>query len=362
MKKGFDRLRGVAAASAMGLGMLGGGSARAATATFPITTTTAGVKWQNINTGPVLASGQSSLITGSGISFPNTSASGMLINNASLTSGIDNAFDGALFMATLQSGSTKLFENPDSTVDLTSNILTSDLQTDFLPGIDAQIEYYFHPSRPLVRALYSFENTTTSEISFQVYIGGNLQSANATNIQSTSDDDTDVEASDLWIISSNRGSGIDPTTGTTDTPVITISRFGTDAAEPKNGIQLANGFGTFGHLYDVTVPEESTRRIMVFAELNSSIDDAETGAADFETLEAAELAGLLSGFISNDISFDEIINYTEDTSTDDSSDDSSDDDEDDDLSTGALNAPAITMLLGLLTLSRARKKENDQPY
>jgi len=358
MKKGFDRLRGVAAASAMGLGMLGGGSARAATATFGITITTAGVKWQNINTGPVLASGQSSLITGSGISFPNTSVSGMIINNASLTSGIDNAFDRTLFMATLQSGTTKLFDNPDGTVDLTGTTLTSDLQTNFLTGIDAQIEYFFHPSRPVVRALYSFENTTGIEITFQVYVGGNLQSGSATNIQSTSDDDTDVETSDLWVISSNRSLGTDPTIGTTDRPVITISRFGTDAVEPKNGVQLANGNGTFGHLYDVTVPENSTRRILVFAELSSSIDDAKTGAVDFETLEAAELAGLLSGFNSNNINFDEIVNYIEDTSDDD--DDSSDgnDDEDDDLSTGALSAPATAMLLGLLTLSRVRKKEN----
>ena len=334
MKKGFDRLRGVAAASALGLGMISGGSARAATVTFGITTTTAGAKWQDINAGQVLAFGQSSLATVSGINFPNTSVSGMLINNASLTSGIDNAFDGVLFMATLQSGTTKLFNNPDDTVDLTNNILTSDLQIDFLTGIDAQIEYYFHPSRPLVRALYSFENTTNSEITFQVYIGGNLQSGNATNIQSTSDDDTDVETSDLWIISSNRSTGTNPTIGTPDTPVITISRYGTGAAEPKNGVQLANGVGIFGHLYDVTVPVNSTRRILVFAELNSSIDDAKISATDFETLEAAELAGLLTGFISNNITFDEIINYTEATSVDDNNNNSSDGDND--LSTGTL--------------------------
>ncbi len=357
MKKGFDRLRGVVAASAMGLGVLGGGSARAATATFGITTTTAGVKWLDINTGPVLAFGQSSLLTGSGINFPSVSVSAMLINNASLTSGIDDAFDGILFMATLQSGVTKRFDNPDGTVDLTSNTLTSDIQTDFLTGIDAQIEYYFHPTRPLVRALYSFENTTSSEITFQVYIGGNLQSGNVTNIQSTSDDDTDVESSDLWIISSNRSLGTNPTTGTTDTPVITISRFGTDSAEPKNGVQLANGAGTFGHLYDVTVPQTSTRRIMVFVELNALIDDAKIAAADFETLAAAELAGLLTGFISKNITFDEIINYTEDT-TDNSNSGSSNNDDDGDLSTGTLSASAITMLLGLLTLSRVRKKEN----
>ncbi|VAW51656.1 hypothetical protein MNBD_GAMMA05-1502 [hydrothermal vent metagenome] len=357
MKKGFDRLRDIAAASAMGLGMLGGGSARAAIATFGITTTTAGVKWQGINTGSVLASGQSFLITESGISFPSISAFAMLINNASLTSGIANAFDGALFMATLQSGVTKRFDNPDGTVDLTGNTLTSDLQTDFLTGIDAQIEYYFHPVRPLVRALYSFENTTGGEITFQVYIGGNLQSKNATNIQSTSNNDTNVEASDLWIISSNKSLGTDPTTGTTDTPVITISRFGTGAVEPKNGVQLANGAGTFGHLYDVTIPKSSTRRILVFAELNSSIDNAKIAATDFETLEAAELAGLLTEFISNDITLDEIINYTEDTSNN-SNNGSSSTDNDGDLSTGTLSTPAIAMLLGLLTLSRVRKKEN----
>jgi len=356
MKKGFERLRGVAAASAMGLTMMGGSSVRAATTTFGVTHATAGVKWQNINNAFVLPSSSTSLSTTNGINI-SRSASGLLIDNASLTSGIDNAFDGALFMATLQSGATKNFANPDTTVDLTGNTLTSDLITGFLTNIDAQIEYYFHPSRSLVRALYSFENTSSNEITFSVYIGGNLASGNTTIIQSTSDDDTIVETSDLWIISSNRSTGIDPTTGTTDTPVITISRFGTSASEPKNGVQLANGTGTFGHLYDVTVPANSTRRIMVFAELSSTIDNAKMRAIDFETLEAAELAGLLTGFISNNVNFDEIINYSEApidvTNPDDGSNDGGDEGS---LSTGTLSISAMTMLAGLLTLSRVRRK------
>lgn len=354
MKKGFERLRGIAVASTIGLGLVAGGSARATSRTFGVTHTAAGVKWQNINNAFVLPSGSTSLSTPNGINI-SRSAPGLLIDNASLTSGIENAFDGALFMATLQSGATSVFVNPDTTVDLTSNTLTSDLITDFLPNIDAQIEYYFHPSRPLVRALYSFENTSNSEISFSVYIGGNLASGSATIIQSTSDDNTTVETSDLWIISSNKSTGTDPSTGTTDTPVISISRFGTGAAEAKNGTQLANGAGAFGHLYDVTVPANSTRHIMVFAELNPTIDAAKTGAADFETLQAAELAGLLAGFISNNISFDEITNYAEDTSVDPVNPPGNDDE---DKSTGALSITGTATLLGLLSLTRVRRKRS----
>jgi hypothetical protein len=339
----------------MGLSMLAGNSARAATTTFGVTHTIAGVKWQNINNAVILPSGSTSLFTNSGINI-SRSATGLLIDNASLTSGISNAFDGALFMATLQSGTTKIFENPDATVDLTSNTLTSDLITGFLTDIDAQIEYFFHPSRSLVRALYSFENTSNTEITFSVYIGGNLTSGTATNIQSTSDNDTTVETSDVWVISSNKSTGTNPTTGTTDTPVITISRFGTGSTEPKNGIQLADGTGTFGYLYDVTVPANSTRRIMVFAELNSTIDNAKTNATDLGTLEAAESAGLLTGFISNNISFDEIINYTIDTSSNNNSNNNSSNN-DGDLSTGVLTPQTTAMLLGLLALSRVNRKK-----
>ena len=354
MKKGFERLRGVATASVMGLGMIGGGSIRAATTALGVTHITAGVKWQNINNARVLPPGSIALSTTRGINISGSTSVGLLIDKASLTSGIDNAFDGALFMATLQSGATKIFVNPDTTVDLTGNTLTSDLITDFLTDIDAQIEYYFHPLRSVVRALYSFENTSGSEISFSVYIGGNLASRNTTIIQSTSDDDTTVESSDLWIISSNKGPGIDPVTNTTDEPIITISRFGTSAAEPKNGVQLADGIGIFGHLYEVTVPANSTRRIMVFAELSSTIDNAKTGATDFETLEAAELAGLLAGLNSNNVNFDEIINYSEIPVEVNNPDNGSNDEGS--LSTGALNISAMAMLAGLLTLSRIRRK------
>ncbi|MFV9615972.1 MAG: hypothetical protein ACNYZG_08450, partial [Gammaproteobacteria bacterium] len=61
MKKGFDRLRGVAAASAMGLGLIGAGSVRAASTATPITKLTRGTAiWKTIQNQSLLFSATSS--------------------------------------------------------------------------------------------------------------------------------------------------------------------------------------------------------------------------------------------------------------------------------------------------------------
>jgi len=397
MKKGFERLRHVAVAGSMSLGLLGGGSARAATAGLAITRTAGSAKWSNIKNTNLVTSSTSTITTSKTNGFSITSSlTGFAINNAGLTNSLNNAFSGALYMAAALSGNTTTtaFQNPDNTVDLTGDTLTTDLVTNFITGIDAQIEYFFHPTRPLVRALYSFTNNTNNPnpIIFDALIAGNLGSGSATTIQTTSNDDTTVETTDLWLISNNKALNTDPGTG--DTPVITISRFGTGAAvSPANGITLGTLAGTFGHRYTLTVAANSTARILVFAELNKTITDAKICAKDFETLDAASSAGLLSGFT---VQLNEIVNYaaatgasvtstcihtaaatttsdngstttttTTDTTTNTSTDTSSSSNTSttttnttEDLSTGALDLASITTLLGLLGLARIRKRKN----
>ena len=176
MKKGFDRLRGVAAASAMGLGLIGSCSARAASTALPITKLTRGTAiWKTIQNQSPLFSGTFGTI----VTDPTLPSSQRFshIASSSLTafaiadvsaSGFAEAFNNALYLAV----NGVLFINPDTSVDLTGDTVSSDTQT--LAGVETEIQYYFHPVRPVVRAMYSFKNTSSSEISIKALVAGAL--------------------------------------------------------------------------------------------------------------------------------------------------------------------------------------------
>ena len=374
MKKGFDRLRGVATAGAVGISSLalnlaGVGSARAAATTLPLVSLTRGsAKWQQIkNTSRLVVNSSSSAVaTNSGI-FISSAQSGLAINDAALTTGLDNAVDSALFLSV----GNHVFKNPDTTADLTSDTLQSDTVTAFEPGLNVSIEYYFHPTRPLVRALYSFTNTTgLNKTIDNILIGGNLGSDGATTLQASSDGDSLLQNSDLWFVTNNKASNTDPDPDVdSDTPVITISRYGNGAASiPVNGFTPGNGIDNFANRYSITVPANSTARILIFAELNKTISEARTCALDFETLDAASSAGLLTGLT---IQLNEIVNYATATGTTTSSscthnssntatpapDPGTGSATDEDLSTGMLSSKELALILGLISLSRIRRKK-----
>ncbi|RKZ64712.1 MAG: hypothetical protein DRQ44_09045 [Gammaproteobacteria bacterium] len=379
MKKGFNRLRGVAAASAMGLGLLGAGSARASNVSIPVANLTRGsAVWKVIGNNSSLFSGTSAAIsTPSGFSYAPTtttsSSSAFAIADVS-AEGFAEAFDNALHLAV----DGTLFVNPDATVDLTSDTITSDTQA--LAGLDTSIQYYFHPTRPIVRAMYSFTNTGGSGKTINALIAGTLASDGNTTIQATSTGetkgllnipDTD-DSNDLWRITNDqKGIGINSSTD----PAITMSRFGSGAATVPDSVLLP-GSGTFGsgdlnnfgERYNFTVPANSTARILVFVELNKTISDAENCAVDFASLDAAFTAGMLDGLSVAQI--DEVINYgalgtvtapattcgknAAITPTDPGTGTGSTEDE----KTGALNLAGLGALLGLLTLVRVRRSKN----
>ena len=69
-----------------------------------------------------------------------------------------------------------LFVNPDTTVDLTGNTVNTDDVVDIIPGVDAQLEYFFDPNRNVVRALFTLTNTTGADINTSVNFRGNYGS------------------------------------------------------------------------------------------------------------------------------------------------------------------------------------------
>lgn len=342
MKKGFDRLKGVAAASFVSLGLLGGaGSARAATVSLSNLNiqkngTTFGVYWRGIANRSLSAGTGLSVTTSSTISTSKTTyvtvlgASGFRVSSSKSAFGISdgqlvtgvtttgtsfsgkrNAFDHALWLAVDQTP----FANPDSTVDLTGDVLTTDNVVGIVPNIDANIRYYFAPNRNLVRALYTLTNTSAGDVTAEVRVGGNVGSGGRTFIQATSDGDLINEDSDLWHVTNDSNvTGDDGRRG----PAITLTRCGAGAPVcPLNGVTLGHpniDVDDFLYFYAVTVPANSSIRIMNFAELGILSMGLVTSATDFETLVAANSAGLLTGLTPTELS--EIVNYGADADLD----------------------------------------------
>ena len=338
MKKGFDRLRGVAAASALGLGLLGGaGSVRAVTVTtktkvgFGTTTyysSTSSSTFVNVPTEWNGIGNQNNVMGNQSI----TTSGGFSLTAGQSAFGISDAthrhlawvFEngGAMFLAV----GNNLFVNPDNTVDLTDKNITTDTVVDIAPGVNAEIQYQFYSSKlnstrkgGVVRALYSVTNTTGASISTPMLVMGNYGSNATTTVHGTSDGDLIVEASDYWVASNRYTdpggmkyfSGVDSVisshgVGAAVVPVVAMA-----VGSPAGGSGLTDNFG---YRYDVTIPAGETVRVMVFHEMSEWMDEALAAAPDFESLGAANTAGLLTGLSATQLS--EIVNYGVDTDLD----------------------------------------------
>lgn len=335
MKKisGFSRLKGLAAASAITVaGFMSAGAARAASTNIPLNVTRSSVRWSSIDNNTNFPSSNSVTTTNGAVYSFDTTAYG--IEDAALgsggrrpagstSSGFSDAFDNALILSV----DGNLFINPDSTVDLTGDTVTSDTVT-IVPGIDAQVRYTFVTGRPVVRALFSLTNTSGAPITVNAAVLGDYGSDSATEVVATSNGNTVIEGSDLWYITDDQGSGGDSTpkharkkvkanapNGSND-PRITLSRYGAGAAVvPFNALTPGNGdsqTATFGLRYPLTIAAGATSRILVFAELSdptAPIAGAVADAAGFESLEALQTAGLLTGLTPAETS--QIVNYAQ---------------------------------------------------
>lgn len=316
MKNGFDRLKGVAAASAMGLGLVGAGSARAVSYSL-------GNSVSVVLAATFSSNGLVAQFLGVG------GASGTLsINNLSIStipysgSAFRGAFDGVLGVTVGGIG----FENPDAVIDFTNLVLNSDVHVDIVAGVNAQVQFAFDGSHGgtsmgLVRALYSFTNTTDASITTTVTVDGDLGSDAETTIQATSSGNRIAENADMWTLSSDEAFGVDPTlsefepAGAGD-PALVITRYGSGATVvPTQNITIADGNGIFANDYDLTIPAGETQRVLVFIEAHSTNAGAVGVVADFQSLAAAYNAGLLTGM--NNTQIDEIVNYYSDNTSDD---------------------------------------------
>ncbi len=328
---GFSRLKGLAAASAITVaGLVGGGAARAASTNIPLNVTRSAVQWANIDNNNSFPSSSSVSTTNGAAYDQSTTAYGirdaaLAIAGATLDGSKSSVFGDAFDNALILSVNGNLFLNPDTTVDLTGDTVTSDTVT-IVPGINAQVRYTFIPNRPVARALFSLTNTTGAPITVDAAVLGDYGSDSATEVVATSNGNTIIEGSDLWYITDDQGGGGGKRSAGKQTkseapdgfgdPRITLSRYGTGAAVvPFNALTPGNGdsqTATFGLRYPVTIAAGATARILVFAELSDPTiapAGAIARAADFESVAALQNAGLLDGLTPTETS--QLVNYAQ---------------------------------------------------
>lgn len=188
----------------------------------------------------------------------------------------------------------KPFVNPTLRVDTkpfsdTGDWRVSSLQNEDtgVPGIVAQVRYYFFGYEPTVRAIYSFENNTDTDITTSATIVGDLFQVSANSIFEAADSlsptgqNTLVEAEDYWYTVSD--ASLPPTASSFGAPYTTLLRYGenaqvvpTDLGETFSGATP----DTFQWHYELTIPAGETRYIMAFAGLAQYQDASQLAAFD----------------------------------------------------------------------------------
>ena len=328
-ESGFSRLKGLATAGAIGIaGLAGGNVARAASVGIPINITRGAAFWSSVGNNTSFPSSSTVTTTNGDVYTSDMTAFG--IQDATLSDGSGGTFSDGVDNALILAVNGNLFVNPDTTVDLTGDTLTTDTVT-IVPGVDAQIRYNFFPGRPVVRGLFSLTNTTAAPISVNAAILGDYGSDSNTTVRATSDGDTTIENSDFWYITDDLSAPTGPNGPTIDRskphgasspnavlgspdPRITLSRYGAGATVvPLNALTpgiAGPSQATFGLRYPVTIAAGQTVRIMVVMEMSDptvSEAAAAAAAADFESLDALQTAGLLTGLTPTEQS--QLINY-----------------------------------------------------
>lgn len=289
-KSGFQRLRGLAAAGvAATAGLFGAaGSARAASVPEAVVT---------LNSIP--AAGFDAIWTIGWANSTQTSTSAFVseLTFTNGTTGYYDGLDGVMYLAV----DGTWYNNPAGTFDMTGLVATYPTQVDIVPGINASVQYRLFADRAVVRGIFTLTNTSNAPITVTATLDGNLGSDGSTTLQATSSGDAVLTDSDLWTVTNDRAFGVDPSFG--NDPVITVSR-GIGAV---NTSALGGGNDSYDDDYTITIPAGATVRLLQFVEGSFTIADAVAGAESFESLAAAQSAGLLDDLSARELA--SIVNY-----------------------------------------------------
>lgn len=242
--------------------------------------------------------------TSTGSPFTGSSVAGgagFSIDDADGPDGSSDAYDNAYMI--FVNGA--VFD-PGSTVDLTGTTMTAGPVT--MSGLNATVQFYFDTLAAVARIMVFLNNPTGATINATVDIPINFGSDSGTIVQMTSSGDTTVTTADRWVVSSDSGP---------NDPVNTTVLYGPDASVTPSAYTqtvfddaATNGLGA---TFNVSVPANQTRSLMLFAGLGditgngNTIAGAISAAALFDNVSTLP-AGALSGLSAQQQS--EIVNWS----------------------------------------------------
>ncbi len=317
MKTGFERVRRLATAGALGaVGLLGMGStARAATSRAKVnvilgtdirinSVVTPGtwVSWSSIDNRTVHGS---NVLTGSvptsirafGVNeatinnintgFNGSNYSGATNSGSLISSSLNDAFDGygGLFL------DGEAYNDADGIVDLTGTTVTTD-STTMSNGLNVYAQVHAFPNRRTLRFIYAISNPTAFPITTRAAFGGDLGSDNWTYVAATSDGDQLVEPQDNWLITHD--AGVFGGTATSD-PILLHAVSGPGAPVSGTPLQIpGSGNDRISFAYDLTLQPGETQYLTYFVEMHVTMAEAQAAAADYANSTTAGAAGLFT--------------------------------------------------------------------
>ncbi len=230
-----------------------------------------------------------------------TGKSGNCIDDAELnyhTFNRGDAYDGAFeFFINIQDSvytESGLAAIP-KTVDTTGTTISMSEQ--LINGLYVSKSYYFSPTSPIVRAAFKIRNPTPNNISTKVGIYANMGSDNATLMDTSSTDGTNLSNADRWMVTTD---GYSYNAGD---PINTWVRFGPGVVQssPIFGQKPESGSDDYLDTFAISVPANSYAIILQFNRMDSTRAAARTNTATFNTTASLQAAGLLTGLSNSDL-------------------------------------------------------------
>jgi len=215
------------------------------------------LEWENIdNDGGDLTTG--SPFSGDCAGSDPENGTGLNISDAISANGAGDAYDTAWLTAV-----NTTFVGTAGPGDLTGNTFTQGPQN--ISGLDVTYQLFFSAETQCNRLVLFFDNTKGGPISETVRIATNFGSDDGTVVEGTSSGDTTFTTADRWLVTSDSG---DPS----GDPVLTNVYYGpgSPAVTPNFVTSLVCGSDGgnspgAGAQYEITVPQLSTRCLMLFA-------------------------------------------------------------------------------------------------
>ena len=176
------------------------------------------------------------------------------------------------------------YNDPDGTLDQTGTTLTGSPMS--MPGSSVEITAQFHAftDQRLMRIAYTFSNQSIltkglAPVNVNAWIGGRLGFDNLTQLENSSNGDNTLDATDNWLVTSD---------GTAAIPTLKIVHvpYGAGAdVIPVNTQAPVGGNDRIGYRYQFSLAANESKTLVWFVGLGITLDEANTLAAQFNTMD-----------------------------------------------------------------------------